>query len=71
MDINGTYCFHGSEEAVGDDLSAGGGGEEAEGLVLLSILSESALVDILEDFIETELSETLSGVADQSRSPAL
>lgn len=71
MDINGTYCFPGSEETIGDDLSAGGGGEETEGLILLSVLSESTLVDILEDLIETKLSEALSGVPDQSRSPAL
>ena len=65
-----TYCLEGSKEGVGDDLSAGGGGEETDGLVLSSLGAESLLVDILEDFVETELSEALGRVADEGCVPS-
>jgi hypothetical protein len=64
-----TYCLEGCEHGVGDDLSACGGGEETDGLVLLSRGAEGLLVDILEDFVETELSEALARVANESCVP--
>ena len=65
-----TYGFPGAEQDVGDDLGAGGGNEEAHGLVLRSLRAESELVDVLEHLVEAELSEALSRVANESREPA-
>jgi len=51
--------FHWTEEYVGDDFCAGGGAEEAHGLVLRSLVSESALVHVFEDLVEPELPKAL------------
>jgi len=65
-----TYGLEGSEEGVGDNLSAGGGAEEAHGLVLSGLGAKSPLVDVLEHLIEAELSEALEGIANQGGVPA-
>ncbi len=62
--------LHGAEEAISDDLSAGRGKEETDCLVLLGLGAEDVFVDILEDLVEAELSETLHGVADDGGLPS-
>jgi len=66
-----TYCLEGSEEGVGNDLSASRSGQESESLVLGSFGAEDPLVNILEDFVETELSEALSRVTQKGGVPSL
>lgn len=66
-----TYGFKWAEEAISDDLSAGRGDSETECLVLGNVITSSSSVDILEDLVETELSETLSGVSEESWGPSL
>ena len=70
-DYGNTYCLEGSKEGVSNNLSAGGGGQETNGLVLSGLGSEHPLVNVLEHFVETELSETLARVADQGCVPSL
>jgi len=69
--VASTYSFHGAEGDISDDLSGGGGDGETDGLVLGGLVSEGILVDILEDFVETELSESLGTVADEGGEPSL
>ena len=66
-----TYGFPWAEEDVSDDLSAGRGDEETDSLVLCGLLSKNALIDILEHFIESKLSEALGTVADERWEPSL
>ena len=66
-----TYGFPWAEEHVCDDLSAGRGDEEADSLVLSGLFSENALIDILEHFVESKLSEALETVADERGEPSL
>ena len=66
-----TYGFPWAQENIGDDLSASGGDGESEGSVFWLVLTSSGSVDILEDLVETELSETLSGVSHKGWSPSL
>lgn len=67
-----TYSLEGCERDVGDELSAGRGHGETNGLVLDSVfLAGGELEDILEDLVESELAEALSSVADQGGEPAL
>ena len=66
-----TYGFHWAEETIGNDLSAGRGDSETDSLVLGNVVTGGPSVDILEDLIESELSETLSGVTEESWSPSL
>ena len=59
-----TYGLEGAKKAVSNDFGAGGGEGESNGLVLLGVLlSGDTSVDILEDLIESELSESLGGVS--------
>merc|ERR1712156_1267788 len=62
--------LHGAEEDVGNDLSAGGGDKETDSLVLIGLGTEGSPVDILEHFVEAELSEALHAVADESGEPS-
>jgi hypothetical protein len=58
--------FPWAEQDISDDFCTGGGDGKTYSLVLSGILcAHRALVDILEDFIETELSEALHRVSDQ------
>jgi len=66
-----TYSFPRAQEAVSDHLGGGGRQGESEGLVLGGVVTSNASVDILEDLIESELSESLSRVSDESGSPSL
>ena len=66
-----TYGFPWAEEHVSDDLSAGRGDEEADSLVLSGLFSENALIDILEHFVESKLSEALETVANKRGEPSL
>ena len=66
-----TYGFPWAEENISDDLSASGGDEETDSLVLCSLLSKNTLVDILEHFVESELSEALETVANERGEPSL
>lgn len=66
-----TYGFHWAEETIGNDLSTGGGDSETNSLVLGDVVTGGPSVDILEDLIESELSETLSGVTEEGWSPSL
>ena len=66
-----TYGFPWAEETISDKLSTGRGDGETESLVLLGVLTSGGLVDILEDLVETELSETLSGVSNEGWCPSL
>jgi hypothetical protein len=65
-----TYGFPGAEENIGDELSASRRDGPADGLVLGGVLTSGSSVDILEDLVETEFTEALSGVTDQGRKPA-
>jgi len=62
--------FPGAEEAIGNDLSAGGGDEETDGLVLVGLLTKGTSVDILEHFVETEFTETLSTITNKGWEPS-
>ena len=66
-----TYGFPWAEEDVSDDLGASGRDQETDSLVLRGFLSKSALVHILEHFIESELSEALETVANERGEPSL
>jgi|DEB0MinimDraft_12_1074336.scaffolds.fasta_scaffold103876_1 hypothetical protein len=67
-----TYSFPWAQEAIGDDLSRSGGNGESDGLVLGSVVGANGTsVDILEDFIESELSESLGRVSNESWHPSL
>jgi hypothetical protein len=63
--------FPRAQSSVSNEFSAGGGRQVQQVLVLLGVLLTGHIsVGLLEVFVETELAETLSRVADQSRSPA-
>jgi len=66
-----TYGFHWAKETIGNDLSTGGGKSETDSLVLGNVVTGGPSVNILEDLIESEFTETLSGVTDESWSPSL
>lgn len=67
-----TYSFEWAKGNVSDELSAGGGHGETDGLVLGGVvLTDGVLVDIFEDLVETELAEALGTVADESWDPTL
>ena len=61
-----TYGFPWAEKDISDDLGAGRGNSETNSSVLWLVITSSGSVDILEDFIESELSETLGGVSNES-----
>ena len=65
-----TYGFEWAKEAISDDLSACGGDSESNSLVLGNVVTGGRSVDILEDLIESELTETLSGVSEEGWSPS-
>jgi len=65
-----TYGFEWAKEAISDDLGACGGDSESKCLVLGNVVTGGSSVDILEDFVETELSETLSGVSNEGWEPS-
>jgi len=52
-------CLERSKEGVSYNLSACGGAQETNGLVLSSLRTKSPLVNVLEHFVKTELSESL------------
>lgn len=59
--------FERAETDIGNEFSRCGGGQVEDGLVLGSILFASQLaVEMLEVFVESVLSSTLHGVADES-----
>jgi len=62
--------FEWAKEGVSDHLSGSGGNGESESLVLGSVITSSISVHILEDLIESELSETLSGVSSEGWGPS-
>lgn len=67
-----TYGFHWAEGDVGNELGAGRADGPTDGLVLGLILgTDSVLVDIFEDLVETELAEALGTVAEESWDPTL
>ena len=67
-----TYSFEGGKRDVSDEFSAGRGDGKTNSLVLDGVLFASCcLEDILEDFVEAELSEALSGVAQEGCVPSL
>ena len=66
-----TYGFEWAKEAISDDLSACGVDSKSKSLVLGNVVTGGSSVNILEDLIESELSETLSGVTEESWSPSL
>ena len=66
-----TYSFPWAEKDIGDDLSAGGGHEETNSLVLVGLLAEGTSVDILEHLVESELSESLEAVSNEGWEPSL
>jgi|TARA_B110000503_G_C6881082_1_gene302708 hypothetical protein len=65
-----TYGFEWAKEAISDDLSTCGGDSESNSLVLGNVVTGGRSVDILEDLIESELTETLSGVSEEGWSPS-
>ena len=65
-----TYGFPRAEQDIGNELSAGRGEGKTDGSVLWLVITSGGSVDILEDFVETELSETLSGVSNKSWGPS-
>ena len=65
-----TYSFPWAKEDIGNKLRTSRGKGPADSLILGGVLTSSSSIDILEDFIETELAETLGGVANQSRGPS-
>ena len=63
--------LHGRESDVSKELSAGGGCEVERSSVEVGVLlSDGVRVDLLENFIESKLAETLGRVAESSGSPA-
>jgi len=66
-----TYGFPRAQKSVGNDLSTGRRHSESDGLVLGGVITKSTSVDILEDLVESELSESLSGVSDEGWGPSL
>jgi len=65
-DLNG---FPRAQEDISNNFSGSGGKSPTDTLVFDGIfLTNDASIDILEEFVETELSETLKGITDQSRS---
>ena len=66
-----TYGFHWAEETISDEFGASRRKGETNSSVFWFALSGGTSVDILEDFIETELSETLSGVSEEGWGPSL
>ncbi len=67
-----TYGFHGAEGDVGNELGAGGGNGEANGLVLDGVFGAGGgAEDILEHLVEAELAHALSTVSGQGGEPAL
>ena len=63
--------LHGGEGNVSKELGAGRRGEVKRSSVEVSVLiSDHVGVDLLEDFIESKLAETLGGVSDSSGGPA-
>ena len=65
-----TYAFPRAKQCVCDEFGGGRGESPSEGLVLGGVLTSSGSVDILEDLIESELAEALSGVSDKGGGPA-
>lgn len=64
-DLNG---LEGAQGTVSDDFGAGGGNGPADLFILDTVLfTYDALVDILEHFVEAELSHALGTVAQQGR----
>ena len=66
-----TYGFPWAEESIGDNLSASRGDEETDSLVLSGLITESISVDVLEHLIESELSESLETISNESWGPSL
>ena len=65
--IKGTYSFPWAEEYISNDFCAGWRYSKTKGLIFLDcflIISASTSVNILEDFIESEFTETLEWVTD-------
>ena len=60
-----TYGFPWAEENISNNFSTSGGEGETECLVFGGILTSNSLVDILEDFVETELSESLETISNE------
>jgi len=64
--------FEGAKRDISDEFGAGGGDSETNGLVLGSVFgTDDTLVNILENFVETELAEALSTVSDEGGEPAV
>jgi len=61
--------FPGAKQNIGDELSASRGDSPTDGLILGGVLTSGSSVNILEDFVETEFTEALAGVTDESRQP--
>lgn len=59
-----------AQKAISDNLGAGGGDKETDSLVLVGLGTSNTSVNILEDFIESEFTESLSGVSDESWEPS-
>ena len=68
---NFTYGFHRAEHGISNDLGAGGGDEETNGLVFSGLLTKGISVDILEHLIESELSKALQSVTNEGWGPSL
>jgi len=66
-----TYCFEGAQETVRNDLGASGGYQESDCLVLVSLFTKSIPVYVLEDFIESKLSEALCSISNEGWEPSL
>ena len=65
------HALHGGQGNVGEELSAGRGGQVQRGTVQVGVLlTHSVTVDVLEHLVEAELAETLGRVADGGGSPA-
>ena len=66
-----TYGFPWAEESISDNLGTGRRDQETDGLVFGSLIAKETLVDIFKHLVESELSESLQTVSDQSWEPAL
>ena len=66
----GTYSFPWAKKDVSNELGRSGGNGPADDLVLGGVLTSSRGIDILEDLIETELSEALGTVSNEGWGPA-
>ena len=63
--------FHRSKGNIGEELSRSGGGEVKRCSVEESVLfAHGVSVEVLEDFVETELAGSLHGVTDEGGSPS-